>query len=173
MSVIHRNHMSSTVPRNPDGAGIDGTSTIIGPSPRSRKPRAYTVSVFAVRKTDAESISSENSRIELSSTPMDRNPRRMSTSEAPGKPSTNAFTPLTKAQMVVEQFSGGLARCAVDELERSETALDVVGCGNRCQGFCRDARIRHSHRACSYWFWVSAVGCAFAALSSCPWTVSA
>ena len=39
MSVTHRNHMSSTVAKIPDGASIDGTSITIGPSLRSRNPQ--------------------------------------------------------------------------------------------------------------------------------------
>jgi hypothetical protein len=39
MSVTHRNHMSSIVPRIPDGAARAGTSMTIGPSDRSMKPQ--------------------------------------------------------------------------------------------------------------------------------------
>jgi hypothetical protein len=39
MSVTHWNHMSSSVPRIPDGASTDGTSSTIGPSDRSTNPQ--------------------------------------------------------------------------------------------------------------------------------------
>ena len=66
--------MSSIVPRIPVGGPSGGTSSTIGPPLRSAKLRKYTVSLFPVRNSDAESISSENNRTELSSTPIERNP---------------------------------------------------------------------------------------------------
>src|SRR5512133_611511 len=99
MSVTHLNHMSSIVPRIPDGAPMDGTSITIGPSDRSTKPQKYTVSQLPVRKSDAESISSENNVNELSSTPADRKPRRMAVSETPGIAPRNACTPCWKSRL--------------------------------------------------------------------------
>jgi hypothetical protein len=56
------------------------------------------VSQFAVKNSDAESISSENSKTELSSTPIDKNPWRMAATDAPGKALMNASTPCTKSR---------------------------------------------------------------------------
>src|SRR5687768_6912367 len=99
MSVTHLNHMSSIVPRTPDGAPTDGTSSTIGPSDRSTNPQKYTVSVLAVRNSDAESMSSENNVNELSSMPAERKPRRNATSEAPGIAPRNASTPWRKSRL--------------------------------------------------------------------------
>jgi hypothetical protein len=57
------------------------------------------VSQFAVRKSDAESISSENSRTELSSTPIERNPWRSASSDAAGNAPRNASTPCRKSRL--------------------------------------------------------------------------
>jgi hypothetical protein len=97
MSVTHWNHMSSIVPRIPDGAPRGGTSITIGPLDRSTNPQKYTASQLPVRNSDAES-SSENSRNELSSAPTDRKPRRKATSEAPGIDLRNACTPFWKSR---------------------------------------------------------------------------
>jgi hypothetical protein len=99
MSVTHLNHMSSIVPRIPDGAAMDGTSMTIGPSDRSTKPQKYTVSQLPVRNSDAESISSENNVNELSSTPAERKPRRMAESETPGIAPRNACTACWKSRL--------------------------------------------------------------------------
>ena len=90
--------MSSIVPKIPDGGPSGGTSITTGPALRSTKLRKYTVSQFPVRNSDAESISSENSKTELSSTPIDRNPWRMAASDAPGKALMNACIPCTKSR---------------------------------------------------------------------------
>ena len=42
------------------------------------------MSQLPVRNSDAESIRSENSRISLSSTPIERNPLRIAAIDAPG-----------------------------------------------------------------------------------------
>ena len=75
--------MSSIVPRIALGAGSAGTSITIGPDVRSTKARKYTVSEFAVRNSDAESMSSGKMRTWLSSTPTSRKPRRIASIEAP------------------------------------------------------------------------------------------
>jgi hypothetical protein len=51
-----------------------------------------------VRNSDAESISSENIRNELSSAPTDRKPRRSATSDTPGIAPRNACTPFRKSR---------------------------------------------------------------------------
>ena len=56
------------------------------------------MSQLPVRKTDAESIRSENSRIELSSTPIERNPLRIASSDAAGYALMNASTPCMKSR---------------------------------------------------------------------------
>ena len=43
------------------------------------------MSQFPVKNSDAESISSENSKTELSCTPIDKNPCRRAATDAPGK----------------------------------------------------------------------------------------
>ena len=56
------------------------------------------MSQLPVRNSDAESIRSENSRISLSSTPIERNPRRIAAIDAPGYAPMNASTPRTKSR---------------------------------------------------------------------------
>ena len=56
------------------------------------------MSQFAVKNSDAESISPENSRTELSSTPMSKNPWRIAAIDAPGKALMNASTPCMKSR---------------------------------------------------------------------------
>ena len=56
------------------------------------------MSLLAVRKTDAESIRSENSRMSLSSTPIERNPLRIAATDAAGYAFMKASTPRTKSR---------------------------------------------------------------------------
>ena len=76
--------MSSIAPSIPDGGPNGGTSSTIGPSAKLMKVMKYTVSQFAVKNSDAESISSEKIKIEPSCTPIDRNPSCMAANDAPG-----------------------------------------------------------------------------------------
>ncbi len=56
------------------------------------------MSQFAVKNSDAESISSENNKTELSSTPIDKNPCRIAATDAPGKALMNASIACTKSR---------------------------------------------------------------------------
>ena len=59
----------------------------------------YSVSQFAVRNSDAESINSGNASTSLSWTPMPKNPRRIAANDAPGKLLMNASTPCMKSRL--------------------------------------------------------------------------
>src|SRR5664279_6561428 len=99
MSVTQPNHMSSTPPRIPVGGPSAGSSTTIGPFVKSRNEMKYSVSQFAVRNSDAESINSGYASTSLSWTPMPRNPRCIAASDAPGKLLMNASTPCMKSRL--------------------------------------------------------------------------
>src|SRR5207344_2987586 len=99
MSVTQPNHMSSTPPRIPVGGPNAGSSTTIGPFDRSRNEMKYSVSEFAVRNSDAESINSGYASTSLSWTPMPKNPWRIAANDAPGKLLMNASTPCMKSRL--------------------------------------------------------------------------
>src|SRR6476646_3126787 len=99
MSVTQPNHMSSTPPRIPVGGPNAGSSTTIGPFVKSRNEMKYSVSQFAVRNSDAESINSGNASTSLSCTPMPKNPRRIAANDAPGKLLMDASTPCMKSRL--------------------------------------------------------------------------
>jgi hypothetical protein len=68
-------------------------SMTIGPSARFRLPQKYTVSAFAVRNSDSESISPENRMNSLSTIPTSAKPVRRAHSDTPWIEFMNACTP--------------------------------------------------------------------------------
>jgi hypothetical protein len=89
-SPTQRNQKSSITP-----SVLGGASMTQGPSARLMLPQKYTVSALAVRNSDVESISSENSRNSLSPTPTSAKPRRNAHSDTPWIELMKAVTPCT------------------------------------------------------------------------------
>ena len=118
------------------------------------------MSQFAVRNSDAESISSENSRTALSSTPIEQEPPADRRQRRARESVDERLHPVDEVEVVVQQRRRRLGRRPVVELQRAQTALDPVGRRDRSQRLRRHAilsatahRILRHRRLCYRDWW--------------------
>ena len=84
------------------------------------------MSAFAVKNSDAESISSEKIRTWLSSAPASSSPLRSATVEAPAYPIQEHIQGVHVVEVVVHGLDGLASGHAVDEFERPKPGLELL-----------------------------------------------